>query len=562
MTTPTKQDEVERRRGRTRHPRSLAEDFALECTSLAVELRPDIDGGWPSGKYREDPVAFFREILGIEPWSRQIEMIEAIRDFPRVAVIAGHKVSKSNTAVGIALWFFCSFEDARVVFTSTTSRQVDTILWRELKKLIAHSGRCVDCRRRFELHPELVHPRPCPHSQVIREEPKELARSGLKASDLREIVGFTAKQSEAVSGVSGKNILYIVDEASGVVDQVFEALEGNRAGGGRVVLFSQGTRTEGEFFDAFHSKSKDTGKKYGYKTLHISSEESPNVVAGRVVVPGLAELGWIEERKEEWGEQHPYYKVRVKGEFVVAEEGRILSLHQISESEKRWADAPTEGRLYLGVDPAGPGGAGDESAFAPRRGKKMFNIVTLLGLSEEAHVVHALGILKEHRRPRDPVPVVVVDREGPIGSRVYGLFRAYADNHPLELAVLGVRSSDRAIRQPQIYDRVRDELFANLAEWIREGGAIPEDIKLAKDLHAPKWSSTITGRLKATDKKELRKLIGRSPDRGDAAALSVWESLALEFDEVTAPAEPADTDISGPPLDPYGGLDVWQRRGR
>jgi phage terminase large subunit len=562
VTTPSKHDELERRRGRNRRPRSLAEDFAIDCARLAVELKPSVGGRWPNPRYRADPVAFFRDILGIEPWSRQIDVIEAIRDFPRVAVISGHKVSKSNTAVGAALWFFCSFEDARAVFTSTTSRQVDEILWRELKKMLLFAGRCVACRKRAAAHSELNIPRPCSHSAIIPDEPKELARSGLKNPDLREIVGFTAKQSEAVAGISGKHVLYLVDEASGVPDSVYEAIEGNRAGGGRVVLFSQGTRTEGEFFDAFHSKSRDTGKRYGYKTVHISSEESPNVVAGRVLIPGLAERDWIEERKEEWGEDHPLYRVRVKGEFVVGEEKKILSLHAITDAEKRWADAPAEGRLYLGIDPAGPGGAGDESAFAVRRGKKILQIVAMLGLNEDGHLAHALGILKEHRKTRGELPpVVVIDREGPVGARVYGLFRSHADLHPEAFAVVGVRSSERARREPQIYDYVRDELYANFAAWVRDGGAIPEDARLEKDLHAPEWDSNIKGRLKATDKKELKKILGRSPDRGDAAQLSAWESATTEGDDEAETAPKREQDES-PILDPYAGVDIWQRGSR
>jgi hypothetical protein len=559
MATRSTADEVERRRRRRARPKTIAEDFGRACLALALELKGELEGRWPSARYQAKPVEYFREVLGVEPWSRQIEMIEAVRDYLQVAVVSGHKVSKSNTAAGIALWFYCSFEDARVVFTSTTSRQVDGILWRELRRLRAGAGRCVDCRKRAAAHPELKIPIPCPHSALIRDEPAELARTGMKNPDLREIVGFTAKQSEAVSGVSGKNVLYICDEASGVEDPIFQAIKGNLAGGGRLVLFSQGTRDEGEFFDAFHSKSLESGKRYGYKTIHISSEESPNVKARRVVIPGLAEYEWVEARKEEWGEDHPLYRVRVKGEFVVLEEKRIFSLHIITEAEKRWADTPAEGRLHLGVDPAGPGGAGDESAFAPRRGFKIIELRTKIGLSEEGHLGTVLSILNDHRSPRDDVPVVTVDREGEVGAKVYNILRAHADANPRDFALRGVRSSERAWRQPMIYDRVRDELYANFHQWMREGGAIPEDTRLEKELHAPEWTTDIRGRLKASPKKEIRKLIGRSPDRFDAAALSVWELIDLD-DSASDRNQGAEVDEGVPALDPYGALDVWQRR--
>src|SRR5204862_354817 len=145
----------------------------------------------------------------------------------------------------------------------------------------------------------------CPHSVVIEEEPGELARTGLKSVDFREIVGFTAREAEAVAGISGRNLLYILDEASGIPDEIYEAIEGNRAGGARVVLLGNPTKTTGEFFDAFHAKARF------YKTITVSSEQTPNVVTGRDEIPGLATRAWIEEKREEWRPDSALYKVRV-----------------------------------------------------------------------------------------------------------------------------------------------------------------------------------------------------------------------------------------------------------
>lgn len=535
---------------------ALGAAFLAAATAIGA---PEDDGKivWPSDHYREAPVEFFREVLGVEPWEKQIEVIDAIREFPRVAVKSGHKVSKSHTAGGIALWFYSSFPDARVVMTSTTSRQVDQILWRETRMMHARAGRCVACKRA-----EVNGPRPCAHSALIDGDTHELARSGLKADDFREIVGFTAREAEAVAGISGSNLLYILDEASGIPDVIFEAIEGNRAGGARVVMFSNPTRTEGEFFEAFNAKARF------FKTITISSEDTPNVKSGQVLIPGLATREWIDEKREEWGEDSPLYKIRVRGEFVLSEDGKIFSVHAIGEAEARWADAPEVGRLHIGIDPAGPGLGGDESAFAPRRGAKVLGVVAFRGLTEEAHLAHLLGLIKEHRRQHEGPPLVLIDREGPIGSAVYGLLRSYASANPDAFEVVGIRSSDRARRQPQVYDRMRDELWARGAEWLREGGALPEDAKLSKDLHAPEWvGHAMTGRLKVTGKDELRKKLGRSPDRGDAVLLSVWEPVASRDEDVREAAEAAEAraerreepeDLSVT-HDPYAGADLWQR---
>lgn len=523
--------------------------------SLEMDLLPFVSAAsdslrrvvWPSDLYRSDPTRYFREVLGVEPWHKQIEVIEAIRDHKRVAVSSGHKVSKSHTAAGIGLWFFCSFSDARVVMSSTTARQVDQILWRELRMMHSRSGRCVECKRADPHGPV-----PCPHSAVIPEQPFDLAKSGLKSADFREIVGFTAKEAEAVAGVSGKNLLYILDEASGIPDVIFEAIEGNRAGGARIVMFSNPTRTEGEFFAAFTSKAKL------YKTIRISSEETPNVKAGKELIPGLATREWIDEKVEEWGRDSALFKVRVEGKFALKEDGKIVSLHAITQSEARWHETPADGVLSVGLDPAGEGGQGDESVFVARRGNRMLAMRPHRGLNEDAHLVHLLAFLDEFRKERE-VPIVVVDREGSIGAPLYRVLRSYAEQNPGSFAVIGFRASDAAMRQPELYARARDEIWANLAKWIREGGAILADDKLARELHAPSWSSDIRGRLRATGKDDLRKMLNRSPDRADALALSVWDTPSLRDD--IGDGEPVRTqpeDAYIPVIDPYAGAYFWE----
>lgn len=567
MTTTIAAEAGRRRRAPPKLERqSYESDFAsylLERLNAATAIR------WPSPRYRADPVAFFREILGVEPWERQVEVIEAVRDHPRVAVSSGHKVSKSHTAGGVALWYYSSFPDARVVMSSTTARQVDQILWRELRMMRARGGQCVACKLQIKAAEEhgrrLELPRPCAHSALIDGEIGDLARTGLKSADFREVVGFTAREAEAVAGISGKNLLYIIDEASGVPQEIFEAIEGNRAGGARIVLFSNPTRTEGEFFDAFH------GKAAFYRTIRISSEDTPNVRLGRVVIPGLATREWIDEKREEWGEDSPLYKVRVRGEFATREDGKIFSLHALELAEQRWAETPESGRLYIGIDPAGPSGSGDETVYAIRRGMKLIALHPMRGLSDEGHLVQLLGMINKYRLPRE-TPVAVLDREGNVGSAVFGLMRAHLDAHPGAFELVAVRASDRAVRQPFVYDRMRDELAANLEAWIRDGGALPEDGKLSGELHVLQWHQSTTGRLKLTPKKEIRKAIGRSPDRYDALSLSCWEPLALREAEALGMSGPGPTMSSGAParrvreddpladLDPYDAQDVWMRR--
>lgn len=553
--------------------RSMSGELLLE---LRAELAETAGVRFPNPIYQNNPVGFCYNVLGFEPWSKQVEILEAVRDHDRVAIVSGHKTGKSRSAAGLGLWFYCSFEDARVVMSSTTARQVDAILWRELRMMRARSGRCVDCKA---ADPEgFLIPAPCEHSAIIEGELGDLARTGLKSADFREIVGFTAREAEAVAGISGSRLLFILDEASGIPDLIFEAIEGNRAGGAKIVMFSNGTRNEGEFFEAFHSKSQL------YHTIAVSSEETPNAVSGKALIPGLATRAYCDEKAEEWGVKSAQYIIRVKGGFALGEDKKIFSTHMIVEAEKRWFDASDAGRLFLGIDPAGETGTGDDSALTARRGRKQILMQVRIGLTIEDHLVWILKTISDLELHRE-TPVVVIDREGKIGSDLHIKLQQYLEReefrHAPPFELVSVRASDKAQRRPHIYDRTRDELAKNLEEWMNDDGAILTDTKLAKELHQPQWIQARNGKYKVTPKDEIRKAIGRSPDRFDSLALAVWEPRSLmtvsEHDAGPPSPSPAkgeqrrpandngreldeiDDLAAGETFDPYTGSDPFRR---
>lgn len=532
----------------------MAGDLSFRLIDFALELGAGRQATathtqWPSPKYRDDPVSFAAEIIGAKLWSAQIEILEAIRDHTRVAISGGRKVGKDYALAIVALWWFCSWPNARVVMTAVTANQIDGILWLEIKKLHARAGKCLACKLKDPY--DLTIARPCEHSALIDGEPNKLARSGLEGAGFRMISGHTAREGEAVAGVSGSKLLYLLDEASGISDEIHRAIRGNLGGGGREVLISNPTRTEGFFFDAFHKHAEL--KPPLYKTITISSETTPNVIEGRDVVDGLATREWIEEEKREFGEDSPFYKIHVKGEFVPVEDGKILTIHAITSAIMRWSETLAEGRLFIGVDPAGAGGYGDESAFAARRGMKIVDLnatrFTNPKTYADDHVVWLLGFIAKNKKQGDAKPIVLVDKSGKIGAEVWGALIAHGDN---DFELVGVQPSDAPKRQGKIYDRHRDELYANFADWIRDGGAIPEDSRLQKDLHAASWLVGESRKMKATPKKEIVKALGRSPDRGDAVMLACWEPAFYRMAENGAVED--DDDVSAArPMSPYDG---------
>lgn len=511
------------------HSETLASSIARALRKRADEVAPPPAESDLLRAFADppDPVGFARRVLRFMPWSKQRKILEAVAEYQRVGVVSGHKVGKSTAYAILALWFYCSFPNARVVITATTDNQVNGIIWREIKRLVRKSAIPIPGA-------------PC----AIR------ANTGLTHPEtLSEIRGYTAKEAEAIAGVSGSYVMYLVDEASGVEDFIFQAIEGNRAGGNAWVLMcSNPTRADGEFFDAFHSKNRTVIGAAGYYTLQIDSRESPNITgewreleewiesaqgAGdwawrkrKTPVPGLATSGWVADKIREHGEDSPFVSVRIKGEFVIAEAAKVMQLALILAAQKRWDSvevAPSE-PLVIGVDPAGDGDGGDESVFFPRRGLKAYAPRQRRGISPAEHITELQDLIAEHYSlgaPRNPKPLVNVESEGEASWRVYVALKEHAERTG-EFNVQRMRTSDAAKREPLIYDRFRDELWAIARAWLREGGALPEHAQLEKDLHAPEYSSNLQGKLKLTPKRDLKKLLGRSPDVGDALVLSCY----------------------------------------
>jgi phage terminase large subunit len=336
--------------------------------------------------------------------------------------------------------------------------------------------------------------------------------------------------------IAGENIMFLCDEASGkYLDDVMSALAGNRAGGAKLVLFGNPIRATGEFADAFGAKADF------YETRRISSEESPNVKAGKVVIPGLATRDWVEEQIAEYGgRDSPFFKMRVLGQHVTAAEGAIFPAIMLEGAVAAWKAlrdpqtgmhfVPPSGPIVISIDPAGESGDYDESTFCVRCGNDVLELYARRGLSADAHVVEALALMDRYKSVQ-PIGLmrIVIDAAGDVGARVRGSFIAHRTAHPEShdaFAITYVQSGNRAERDPTRYQTVRDEMAAVLSDWLRRGGAIPDHAKLKVELSLFAWIPHVTNRAKATPKEGrggLREQLGgRSCDFADALMLSTW----------------------------------------
>lgn len=503
---------------------------------------------WPSPRYRNDPVQFSRDVLGVEPTENQVLMLESLRDNRNTTARSGHKCGKTTGLAIGALWAFCTFERARILMTAVKVEQVDQTIWKEVKRLYREA--------KIPIGGQLA----------------ELAKTGLKSDDGRQIWGSTAGSGEGAAGISGPNVFVFVDECSGVKDQFFEVLDSSLAGSGdpgditRKFYISNPTRTVGEFYRSH------TSNAHLYKCLHFSSEDTPNA-RGTGMVRGLAGPAYIAEKKLEYGEDSARYQIRIKGNFVLDRDGKIMSRDTIANAQLAWDDMPELGQLQIGIDPAGDGVKGDESAHAVRRGMKQLTVLAERGMSEPAIVARALDLLKTHSLVREHrAPRIVVDVGGGIGTRVGALLAAHLETHPGAFELVQVRAEKIAWGSAD-YHTNRDALWGECGEWLKAGAAIIDDVKLEEELNAPSFSM-VKGkdgreRYAVTSKKDLREILQRSPDRADATCLSAWGWKSDHEDPESEDTTPAraraiaavvesdlDDDFT-PTHDPYAGASAW-----
>ncbi len=488
--------------------------------------------------YTNAPIGFFRDILGIELWSRQAEIANALVAHERVAAKTGHKIGKSLMAAGLCLWWACTRPDALVLITAPGYDQVKGIIWKELQRL--HK----------KVRPRI--------GGVIPLDPS----TGLRLSNGSEIIGMATNTPERVAGRSGAAVLVIVDEASGYPDPLWEALQTSAAGGddglegageARILAIGNPTQTSGWFFEIFRTANPD------WSAHTVSSEETPNVVAAEAandngvplekVVPGLATLKFISILRRACGADyrtHPIYMVRVLGQYPERSSAAVIAMSDVecaqSDARRKTAFVQNAGEVCLGVDVARFGD--DDSVIAPRVGDRVFDLEVHAGLSgtdlAARVLVNAAGWLAQgYSRVR-----VNVDGAG-VGASVYDALVASALVKSGKVYVVDVNASAKPdANDEERYLNMRAQLWFQCAVWLKTG-SIPDDGELARELLAPEYKINAKNLIQVLGKDDIKKKIGRSPDRADALCLAIYRGGSHVIDSArvqpTAPTQETRT---------------------
>ncbi len=282
--------------------------------------------------YRRDPVLFFREVIRFEPDIWQEAVARDLAEAPRVSVRSGQGVGKTAFEAAVILWFISCFPYPRIVATAPTLHQLNDVLWAEISKWQARS-------------PLL--------SVILKWTNTRVYMAGLKERWFA--VARTATKPENMQGFHEENMLFIVDEASGVADPIMEAIQGTLSGvNNKLLLCGNPTRTSGVFYD---SHNADRGI---YRTHKISSLDSPRT--NRDTIDALI---------RKYGADSNVVRVRVHGDFPLAEDDVFIPLPLLEASVlTEPADEPAES-IHIGCDVARYGN--DKTVI----GSIVNNVVTL-----------------------------------------------------------------------------------------------------------------------------------------------------------------------------------------
>ena len=243
------------------------------------------------------PVQFAEQILGVTLWSKQREVLEALANNRRVAVKSGNGLGKDFLAAVAVLWFLRCHDPAIVLTTAPTFRQVRNVLWRQIHRL---------------------------HEPVADTLGGKMLNTRWEISPDRYALGLSAGGADRFQGFHCENILVVVDEAAGVNEDIYEAVEAVMTShNAKLLLIGNPTTTDGAFHRAFHQE------RGLYQTVTISALESPNLTGDEPPVPGLVTAEWVAERKTAWSENSDRYRSRVLGEFPARGDDTLFSMDDI-----------------------------------------------------------------------------------------------------------------------------------------------------------------------------------------------------------------------------------------
>jgi hypothetical protein len=241
---------------------------------------------------RNNPLLFVTDILGATPEPWQADALDAVGQHDRVSIRSGHGVGKTTLEAWLILWFLLTRKNCKVPVAANSQDQLRDTIWPEIAKW--HRKLPEALKGMIDVQAERV---------VVVHDPEGAFAVRRTASK---------DNPEALQGFHAEHLLFLIDEASGIPDIVFEVGMGALSTpGAKVVMAGNPTRTSGFFFDTHHSL------RDRWHTLHVSCLDVPRA------------QGHIEDIKTKYGDSSNAWRVRVLGEFPTADDETVIPLELV-----------------------------------------------------------------------------------------------------------------------------------------------------------------------------------------------------------------------------------------
>jgi phage terminase large subunit len=463
-------------------------------------------------KMQRDPVWTCENLLGARTlWTLQKEILHSITHNRRTAVASAHGIGKSYTAARAVVSFLLTHPNSIVPTTAPTDRQVKKVLWQEIH------------RTRGEMTV------PCRTTPLVKEW--QVAPGWFA-------LGLSCKDPDSFQGLhaSSGDILIVVDEASGVPDEIADAVAGSLSSQrARLLSIGNPTNPNGWFAKEF--------TRPGVKTFNISAFDTPNFTAFGITLedlksgewekkvnghdmpyPALVTPVWAAEMLQSWGEESPLFIAKVKGQFPQESEDQIIHLQWVERARSRCVEWEDEEKkdfvpllpIELGLDVARFGR--NETVLALRKGMLASILSRWRGkdtMETTGRVVRALQETK--------ASVVKVD-DGGVGGAITDRLKE------LKLPVEPINASSKA-RDEKKFFNARAEMWWHTRELLRLDSLLlvstndfSQDSILDGQLCAPRYSIDSKGRIQVESKEDMEERGIQSPDRADALLLALYPS--------------------------------------
>ena len=234
-------------------------------------------------KLCQDRPDLFNELFLKRPpyWSRQMDLCRSVVEYRTTVAYSGNMVGKDYWVAGIVLWWLLTRPDSLCIITGPSQMVLGSVTFKEIR-------RCLD-------------------GAVLPFGGK--LSSGLKASPAVieiapgwQALGFSTTSVERSSGQHAGHLLAVVEEASGVEDYVFDAIDS--LGYERLVCIGNPIRAEGKFVDLIRQADRDRADnvppRLAVNAIRIPSTESPHAHLEKSPF-GLADRTWLESMYRKYG---------------------------------------------------------------------------------------------------------------------------------------------------------------------------------------------------------------------------------------------------------------------